>query len=233
MMHFSIIIPTHNSQDTIKSCLDAIFSSRNKDFELIVVDDGSTDETAKIVRNYPCHLISLKENKGPGYTKNTGANKASGQIFIFIDSDVLIKDDTLDIISKSFAEDGELVGVTGLLSLFCPHKNFFSQYKNLYMHYIFKQCQKYTDFFYGSIMAIKKEEFLPFNETFKITDDTELGQRYKGLNKKITLVNRLEVTHLKKYSLTGKKEKFCPCAFDPADSDFCYFWICYDFYFSG
>lgn len=202
-MKFSIIIPVHNSQDTIRPCLDAVYSSLNKDFELIVVDDKSTDSTASLVKGYPCSLISLEKNRGAAFARNAGVSRAGGRILLFIDSDVLIKDDTLDIIDKAFEEDSGLAGVTGLLSVSCPHSNFFSQYKNLYMHYVFKRCPKYVSFLYGSIMAIRKEEFLPFNETYKITDDTELGQRYKDLNKEIALVGGLEVVHLKKYSPAG------------------------------
>ncbi len=199
-MKFSIIIPMYNAQGTIKACLDVIFSSENKDFEVIVVDDKSTDESALIAKTYPCRLITLEENKGAAFSRNIGKDNAQGQILVFIDADVVIKKDTLKLIDKSFKEDKYIVAVTGLLSRECPYKDFFSQYKNLYMHYIFKKCPRFVDFLYGSIIAIERDHFLPFNETFKITDDTELGQRYKKMNKKILLNPELEVIHLKRYN---------------------------------
>jgi len=211
-MKFSIIIPVHNEQDKLKPCLDAIFSSETKDFEVIVVDDKSTDKSVEIAEMYPCKLITLGENKRAAYARNIGRANSEGDIFVFIDADVIIKKDTLDVIWQSFKENNDIAAVTGILSKDCPYKNFFSQYKNLYMNYVFRKCPKYIDFLYGSIIAIKKEHYLPFNEGFKITDDTELGQRYKELNKKILLNPSLEVIHSKRYNFKTiiKNDFFVP-----------------------
>ena len=200
-MKFSIIIPAHNAENTLRQCLDAVFSSENKDFETILVDDGSTDRSASVAKSYSCTLITLNKNSGTAAARNIGKENARGEILVFIDADVMIKKDTLGIIEKTFAEDGDSVAVTGVLSKESPHKDFFSQYKNLYMHYIFKKCPRSIDFLFGSIVAIRKKYFLPFDDTFKITDDTELGQRYKERGKRILLPQELEVTHLKKYNL--------------------------------
>ncbi len=190
----------HNAQGAIKSCLDAVFASKNKDFEVILADDKSTDLSPIIAKEYPCKLITSEEHKGPSFVKNIGKDNAAGEILVFIDADVVIKKDTLELIDKTFRENEDIAAVTGLLSTECQHKDFFSQYKNLYMHYIFKRCPKYVDFLYGSLMAIKRDHFLRFNEGLRL-EDTELGQRYKKLNKKILLNPQLEVMHLKKYNL--------------------------------
>lgn len=200
MVKFSVIIPVCNAQHTLKYCLDSIFSSENKDFEVIIVDAKSTDQSAQIAKTYPCQLITLEENKGPAYSRNVGSDNAKGQILVFIDDDIAIKKDTLGLIDKGFKEDKDIVAVTGILSRECPHKDFFTRYKNLYMHYIFKQCPRYVDFLYGSLMAIKKDYFLKFNENLKMMEDTELGQRYKKLNKKILLNPELEIAHFKRYN---------------------------------
>ncbi|MFC1576914.1 glycosyltransferase family 2 protein [Candidatus Omnitrophota bacterium] len=200
-MKFSVIIPVRNAQDTLKPCLDAVFSSENRDLEVILVDDNSADRSRAIAGRYPCKIVALKENKGTAIARNIGKEHARGETLVFLDADAVIKKNSLNIIDKDFAHGSDIVAVTGILSKECPHKNFFSQYKNLYMHYIFRRCPRFIDFLYGSIVAIKKDDFLPFNEQFKITDDTELGQRYKRLNKKILLDPELEVTHLKKYDL--------------------------------
>ncbi|MDD5195803.1 MAG: glycosyltransferase family 2 protein [Candidatus Omnitrophica bacterium] len=202
-MRFSIIIPAYNAQNTLRACLEAVFSSSTCDFEVIAVDDGSTDQSLAIAKNYSCRIIPSPQNQGPAHSRNTGVAVSAGEILVFIDSDVLIKNDTLSIIDKSFQDNKDLAALTGMLSKECPINNFSSQYKNLYMHYIFNKCPESIDFLYGSIIAIKKEHFLPFDETFRITDDTELGQRYNKLNKKIILNHELEVTHLKHYNLAS------------------------------
>ena len=199
-LKFSIIIPVHNAQGTLKSCLGSISSSENRDFEVVVVDDKSTDKSVEIAKDYPCRIITLNQNKGTAFSRNTGRDNAKGEILVFIDADVVIKKDTLNIIDASFKKNEDIVAVTGLLSKECPYNDFFTRYKNLYMHYIFRQCPRFVDFLFGSIIAINKDDFLSFNESFRATDDTELGQRYKELNKKILLNQELEVIHLKKYN---------------------------------
>ncbi len=211
-MKFSIIVPVYNSQDTLRDCLDSIFSSEIKDFEVIAVNAKSTDKSAEIAKRYPCKLIALDENRGTAFSRNIGKDNANGELLLFIDADVAIKKNTLGLIAESFREDKELAAVTGILSKESPHKDFFTQYKNLYMHYIFKRCPRYVDFLYGSLIAIRRDYFLRFDESFKITDDTELGQRYKKLNKKILLNPELEVVHFKKYDFKGiiKNDFFVP-----------------------
>lgn len=199
-MRFSIIIPTHNAQGTLKLCLNSIYSSENKDFEVIVVDSKCTDKSAEIAKVYPCKIITLEKNKGAGHARNIGSDNAKGELLVFVDSDIMIKKETLNIINESFEKNKDIVATTCILSKECPHKNFFTQYKNLYMHYIYKKCPEYVDFLYGSLMAIGRNDFLKFNENIKM-EDTELGQRYEKLNKKILLNPDLKVTHLKKYNL--------------------------------
>lgn len=202
-MKFSIIVPVYNSHDTLRDCLDSISSSEIKDFEVIVVNAKSTDASAEIAKRYTCKLITLDEKKKASGSRNIGSDNARGEIFVFVDADVAIKKNTLSLIDKNFKEDKDIAAITGVLSKETPHKNFFTQYKNLYMHYIFKRCPRYVDFLYGSLIAIRRDYFLRFDESFKITDDTELGQRYKKLNKKILLNPELEVVHFKKYDFKG------------------------------
>ncbi len=199
-MKFSIIIPVYNAQDTLKACLDSIFSLKNKDFEVIIVDDKSTDKSLYIANKYPCKIITLEENGGAGSARNAGKDKSQGEILVFIDSDVVIKNNTLNLIEESFKEDTDVIAITGMLARECHFNDFFSQYKNLYMNFIFKKCPRHVDFLYGSIIAIRRDSFLKFNEKIKLTDDTELGQRYKESGKNILLNHGLEVIHLKKYS---------------------------------
>lgn len=199
MTKFSVIIPAYNAEGALRQCLDGVFSSfGGEDYEVIVVDNKSRDATPLIIKDYPCRLMTVTEKQNPAIARNIGVDQAKGEILVFVDSDILINKDTLTLLRKSFEEDGEIVAVTGMLSKECPHKDFFTQYKNLYMHYIFKRCPRYVDFLYGSIAAIKREDFLRFDESLRF-EDTELGQRYKRLNKKIYLNKEIEVIHLKKY----------------------------------
>lgn len=101
-MHISVIVPTYNSEKTIDMCLNSIFNSTHKNFELIVVDDCSTDSTLEKVNKYKCKIIKLKKNQGVANARNMGAKKAKSDILIFIDSDVLIRQDTISKFIKTY-----------------------------------------------------------------------------------------------------------------------------------
>ena len=89
-MLISVIIPSFNSQDKLARLLDSLsnLSDLNNDsYEIIVVDDCSTDNTETVVGNYDVKYIKLDKNSGPAVCRNTGASAARGDIFAFTDSD--------------------------------------------------------------------------------------------------------------------------------------------------
>jgi len=88
--------------------------------------------------------------------------------------------------------------LTGLLSKEHPNKGFFSQYKNLYMNYIFSKLPQEVTFLFGSICAIRRQAFSSYDLDIK-TDDTALGQKLYMSGRKIAFLKDLQVVHLKKY----------------------------------
>ena len=88
MCFFSVIIPVYNREDLIHEALDSVFAQTFQDFEVIVVDDGSTDGTVDAVHAYPAPVrIIEQENAGPGMARNTGIEAAEGTYVAFLDSD--------------------------------------------------------------------------------------------------------------------------------------------------
>lgn len=96
-MKISVIIPVYNGEETIGKCLDALIGQDypKEDYEIVVVDDGSTDRTLEIVRKYPVRLIDLPENKGRIVARETGALAATYDLLFFVDSRVLAEPDVL------------------------------------------------------------------------------------------------------------------------------------------
>jgi glycosyltransferase involved in cell wall biosynthesis len=86
----SVIIPTYNRGWTIREAVDSVLIQDYKDFELIVVDDGSTDNTPEVLGAY-CGVIKVfrQENKGVSAARNRGIAEASGRFIAFLDSDDL------------------------------------------------------------------------------------------------------------------------------------------------
>ena len=87
----SIIIPVYNSGEQLYDCVKSIQNSTYKHFEIIIVDDGSNDETAKICDNCSAECDNVKvyhtENKGVSAARNFGINQSKGDYITFVDSD--------------------------------------------------------------------------------------------------------------------------------------------------
>ncbi|MFZ3301240.1 MAG: glycosyltransferase family 2 protein [Microgenomates group bacterium] len=91
-MKISIIIPTYNEESVILDCLQSLEKQSLNDFEVIVVDDGSTDKTIELLKQFKVKNYKLKilfgNHQGAGAARNLGAKSATGDIFVFVDSDM-------------------------------------------------------------------------------------------------------------------------------------------------
>ena len=86
---FSVVLPTYNRAHLIAQTLKSIFDQTFFDFEVIVVDDGSTDGSDSVVQQFPNAKLLRQKNAGPGQARNTGASAAKGKYLAFLDSDDL------------------------------------------------------------------------------------------------------------------------------------------------
>ena len=110
---FSIVVPVYNVEDYLAQCLDSLLAQTYLDFEVIVVDDASTDSSRSIVRAYAqrgshIRLVSHTVNKGLGGARNTGLEAATGEYLLFLDSDDYLHPETLEklwnVIKKTGAQ---------------------------------------------------------------------------------------------------------------------------------
>lgn len=201
MPFLSVIVPTYNSQHSIQDCLKSIRNSLYKDYELIIVDDSSGDKTIALAEPYADRIVKLTENSGWAVARQAGISAAKGEIIVNVDSDILIRPDTLVKIKEYFSSHKDVDALTGILSKECPDRGFFSQYKNLYMHYIFRRLPERVTFVYGSIYAARKEALADFEPFVKIADDTAFGQQLVLCGRQIAFLPDLEVVHLKQYNI--------------------------------
>lgn len=86
-MKISVIIPAYNVQEYIRRSIESVLCQEIKPFEVIVIDDGSTDNTAKIIKEYPNIIYYYKENGGEPTARNLGIQKAKGDWIAWLDSD--------------------------------------------------------------------------------------------------------------------------------------------------
>jgi len=107
----SIIIPTYNEENYIESCLKSLYEQSYRNFEIIIVDDGSSDKTREIAGKFKVMLIEGK-HKGPGISRNLGAKKANGEIFIFVDADMTFDKDYLKNLISPLLKYKKEIGAT-------------------------------------------------------------------------------------------------------------------------
>lgn len=103
-MKISVIIPTYNEEKVIFDCLSSLDSQTIGDFEVIVVDDGSSDKTLGVLKkirskNYKLKILK-QDHKGPGAARNLGAKSAKGEIIVFVDADMTFDKDFLRKLTK-------------------------------------------------------------------------------------------------------------------------------------
>ncbi len=108
MSKFSIIIPVYNVEKYLKMCLDSVFNQTYKDYEVIVVNDGSTDKSMDIVKDYNVKVNNIK-HVSVSEARNIGVKKATGEYLIFLDSDDYWEKDLLKEINKSLDNNPDLV----------------------------------------------------------------------------------------------------------------------------
>jgi glycosyltransferase involved in cell wall biosynthesis len=118
-MSVSIIIPTLNGASRIGSCLDALLKQMaGREGEILVVNDGSTDNTADVVASYPGVRLITQSNAGPAAARNRGALEAGGTIILFTDDDCVPMPEWLATMVEPF-RDLNVVGVKGV---YCTHQ---------------------------------------------------------------------------------------------------------------
>lgn len=120
----TILTPTYNRASLLPRLFDSLLRQTNKDFEWIVVDDGSTDDTREVVANlkekcggaFPMGYV-YKANGGKHMAINIGAERARGELLFIADSDDLLTDDALETVANSWhdiSDDKSFAGIAGL-----------------------------------------------------------------------------------------------------------------------
>lgn len=109
----SVIVPVYNCENYLKGCIESILNQSHKNLELILVDDGSKDKSTEIAENYKkderVKLFHIP-NSGPAQARNIGINNSRGEFLFFIDSDDLIREDSLELLLYNQKSSGaELV----------------------------------------------------------------------------------------------------------------------------
>lgn len=109
MKELSIIVPVYNVEKYVRNCLDSLVNQTNNNYEIILIDDGSKDDSLSICQQYSdkYDFVSCyhQSNQGPGAARNLGLKYAKGEFITFVDADDTISNDYVDIILKNMKSD--------------------------------------------------------------------------------------------------------------------------------
>jgi len=204
----SVIIPTYNSQSVIEECLNSILNQDYPVLEVIVVDDGSPDETLIKISKYPIKSVVNPGNYGAAHSRNIGVKNMDleSEIIIFIDSDIRVPATAVSSAVKAILEKSEILAVGGIYSQNSENFDFITDFKNMDLAYrasIYTSHVKYLGSFF---LAIKKSTFLEaggFSTDFpgSSVEDVEFGYRVTR-GKNLMFINKnILLDHLKNFTL--------------------------------
>jgi cellulose synthase/poly-beta-1,6-N-acetylglucosamine synthase-like glycosyltransferase len=203
----SVIVPVHNGTNDLRRCLAALAGSHYTDYEVLVVDDGSTEPVEPVVRSSGYRYLRLEGPLGPARARNHGVSQARGVIVAFVDADVCVHPDTLERFVAAFAADPTLTAVVGSYDDTPTAPNFLSRYKNLLHHYVHQRSVGEISTFWCGCGAMRREVFRAFGGFDErryrrpAIEDIELGTWVSAAGHRIVLDGRIMGTHLKRWTL--------------------------------
>ena len=193
-IRFSIIVPNYNKGEYIHECLDSIIKQTFKNYEVIVIDDGSSDNSLEEIKKYDVRFFQTNRLQAGG-ARNVGMKNANGEYIIFLDSDdylsnenvlseldKLIEDEDLIFLNYDMDKDGVISSVLDVdgditsrieksRSLGVPTKCF---KKSLISDMVFPECQRYEDMIFTIEAMCKCDKYKymdnPFFNYRKLTD---------------------------------------------------------------
>jgi GT2 family glycosyltransferase len=207
-MRVSVVVPAFDNATGLAECLRALVPSAGPNNEIIVVDDASTDETSDVAAQFGTRLLRLERNSGPGAARNFGARHATGDVLLFVDSDVVVGPDTVARVVRVLEERPDVAAIFGSYDAAPPAPGLVSQFRNLLHHFVHQQGDPEASTFWAGCGAIRRPVFDATGgfDTGRFTraiEDIELGYRLRDAGHRILLDRDLRVTHLKRWTLAS------------------------------
>jgi|694.fasta_scaffold01231_32 GT2 family glycosyltransferase len=200
----AVIIPAFNASKTIDQCLQSVLRSGIAKDKIVVVDDGSTDSTPALAREYGVKVVQ-QARSGPAAARNLGVAMVDADIFFFLDSDCTLAVDAMARVVRFFSENPKIAALIGSYDDLPAESNVLSQYKNLMHHRVHQDSAGQTQTFWSACGAIRRDAFLAvggFEEGFAraSVEDIQLGYRLRDAGFFTVLDPRIQVRHWKRWT---------------------------------
>ena len=166
MAKISVIVPFYNEEERIARCIDSLINQTFKDFELILINDGSTDNSAKIVEKYAekyknITLINQK-NAGQGAARNNGINNSKSPYITFIDADDYVDCEYLNILYKDLKKNNVDISICDIVKVKKDQEEYYDNYNNL----LGSKIKNYMISHPGPVARLYKKELFTNNNIY-------------------------------------------------------------------
>ena len=205
-MRVSVVIPAYESASSLGECLGALLGGGAD--EIIVVDDASTDGTGEVASGFGVRVVRLERNSGAGAARNRGAREATGDVLLFVDSDVVVAPDTVARVTRTLEERPDVAAVFGSYDAAPRAPGLVSQFRNLLHHFVHQEGEPEASTFWAGCGAVRRAVFeesggFDTGADTQAIEDIELGYRLRDAGHRILLDKDLRVTHLKRWTLAS------------------------------
>jgi GT2 family glycosyltransferase len=208
----SVIVPFHRNLAQLRQCLEAIQLAaralpgtlRLADF--LVVADGAIDDPRVVASQFGATVLAIAGPNGPAVARTRGSLEASGDVLVFIDTDVVVDARALERLGGLFLSDPELGAAFGAYDEYPADAGFFSQCRNLAHAFIHQRGNTDAQTFWGGLGGVRRRVFASvggFDPRFPrpSVEDIDLGYRICAAGHRIVLDPTIQGKHLKRWTL--------------------------------
>jgi len=201
----SVVIPCFNAAGTIEPCLKAVEAQTFPLKEILVVDDGSSDETADIALRHPVRLIRHQKNLGLAAARNSGVRNVHSVFIASLDADCVPERDWLKLLVEKF--DASCVAGAGGKLCEAYTLNVCDEWRSVHMRQYWQETQKEPPFLFGSNTVFRHDVFSKiglYNEMYKTNyEDVEICSRMRKAGYVFKYEPQAVANHLKRDTLAS------------------------------
>lgn len=206
-MKLTIIVPAYNEEEHIEKCLKSLSRQKNKNFELIIVDNNSTDNTIRIAKKYSRNIYIEKE-RGYHNAVRKGVLKANGDLIAACDADSIYPSNWTQKVYSTFHTNKDIIAFYGSVKLHDVNKYTRKIYEKIFYNFMVYMRYKGVDVCNGPNFVFKKNAYKKVGGYgSRVYDqagvDIELGMRLKTVGKMIFVPSIFVWTSLRRAEKTG------------------------------
>jgi GT2 family glycosyltransferase len=204
-LHATVIIPFHRDRRQLAQSQPGGRQAL-PDAEIIVAADGAIEDCHELARASSAEVIEIAGPMGPAVARNRAAARASGDMLVFVDADVIAAPDSLSGLCGVLEREPDVAAAFGAYDLQPAQPNFMSQYKNLSHACVHELGNPEANTFWAGLGVVRTSVFREvggFDERFRrpTTEDIELGYRIRLAGYRLRLDSRFHGKHLKKWTV--------------------------------